>query len=63
MSESDELKMYHIICDISSFCRDYFYGRKHLPRDFYNLEDGIRSIILSADELKKEFKNYGSKNK
>lgn len=63
MIEESEERMYHIICNISGVCRDYFYGRKYLPSDFWKMEDEIKAIISNANELKKEYKNYGSKNK
>lgn len=33
ISNKAEVKLYHIICDMSKICKKYFYERKYLPND------------------------------
>lgn len=56
MNSNDEIEIYHIICDISKICREYFYGRKYLPRDFWNEESNIQELIDTLKILKNTFK-------
>lgn len=55
MNIENEERIYHIICDISKICRNYFYGRKYLPRDFWSEEKDISSLINTAKILEEEF--------
>lgn len=63
MREEDEIKLYHIICDISKICRNYFYGRKYLPRDFWSEEDEIKSLISTSKVLKDTYNDIKKKMK
>lgn len=56
MNSNDEVEIYHIICDISKICREYFYGRKYLPRDLWNEESNIQELIDTLKILKNTFK-------
>jgi len=55
--KEDEIKIYHIMCDISKICRDYFFVRKHLPNDCWSVNDIVKSISISTKELKSEYTN------
>ena len=55
MNIENEERIYHIICDISKICRNYFYVRKYLPRDFWSEEKDISSLINTAKILEEEF--------
>ena len=63
MSAEDEKKIYYIICDMSKICRDYFFARKHLPNDYWQIEDVIKSISDNTKRLKNEYKEIKSKYK
>lgn len=55
-SYKDDTEIYHIICDISKVCRDYFYGRKYLPSDFWKPKGEINKIIDKSKQLEKLYK-------
>ena len=57
MNYKEETEIYHIICKISKICRDYFYGRKYLPSDFWRPEGEINELIDKCSELKKVYKS------
>jgi len=50
--DEEEVKLYHIVCDISKICKDYFYERKYLPNDYWKVDDVVKQINDSAKELK-----------
>ena len=35
--DEDEIQLYHLICDISRVCKEYFYDRKYLPNDAWKM--------------------------
>lgn len=57
MSEEQELKIYHLICNIAKECKEYFFGRKYLPRDFWSEDKAIKAIINKSKELDKKYKD------
>lgn len=52
ISEEDEVRLYYIVCDISKICKEYFYARKYLPNDYWNVDDVVKQICASSKELK-----------
>ncbi len=52
ISDEDEVRLYHIVCDISKICKDYFYERKYLPDDCWKVDDVVKQICASSKELK-----------
>lgn len=56
--EEIETDIYHDFCDISKTCREYFYGRKYLPRDFWKMDDDIVAIIAEVEKLEKDYDRY-----
>lgn len=52
ISDEDEVRLYHIVCDISKICKDYFYERKYLPDDCWKVDDVVKQICASTKELK-----------
>lgn len=63
MSEEQEIKIYHIVCDISKICRNYFYERKHLPKDWWSVDDVVQEMEFSIKELKETYNNLKKQNK
>lgn len=55
MKEEDEIKLYHIVCDISKICKEYFYERKYLPKDCWSIDDVVKMIYSSSQDLKKTY--------
>lgn len=52
ISDEDEVRLYHIVCDISKICKEYFYERKYLPDDCWKVDDVVKQICASTKELK-----------
>lgn len=52
ISDEDEVRLYHIVCDISKICKEYFYERKYLPDDCWKVDDVVKQICASSKELK-----------
>ena len=48
IKDEDEVKIYHIVCDISKICKNYFYERKYLPKDCWSIDDVVKEILLSS---------------
>lgn len=63
MSDEDEIKIYHILCDISKICKNYFYGRKYLPDHYWSADDVVQNILASSKELKSEYKEINQRRK
>lgn len=63
INEEDEIKLYHIVCDISKICKEYFYARKYLPKHYWKIDDVVKSINSSSKELKTTYNNLKKKNK
>lgn len=61
LSNEDEIKLYHIVCNISKICKNYFYERKYLPKDYWSIDDVVKLISASSTELKKQY-NIMKKN-
>lgn len=55
MSEEDEERIYHIVCDIARTSKKYFYDRKYVPTCVWSVDNYIKKILISADKLKKEY--------
>lgn len=55
ISDEEEVQLYHIICDISRTCKNYFYERKYLPNDAWSIDDVIKEISLSTKKLKSKY--------
>ena len=53
MTEEDEERLYHKVCDISRVCKKYFYERKYLPSSSWSMDKVVKSIYTSARDLKK----------
>lgn len=58
-SNEEEVKVYHLMCDISKICRKYFYSRNHLPSDFWSVDEVINSILLKCKDLNTLYTNFG----
>lgn len=56
ISNEDEVKLYHIVCDIAKICKNYFYERKYLPSDCWSIDDLVTKIVLSTKRLKNKYK-------
>lgn len=63
MSDEDEVKIYHILCDISKICRNYFYERKYLPDHYWSADDIVNEILAATKELKNEYKEINQHRK
>ena len=55
INEEDEVRLYHVICDISRVCKKYFYERKYLPRDAWSMEKVVKSIYQSSKLLNNNY--------
>lgn len=58
ISDEEEVQLYHIICDISRTCKNYFYERKYLPSDAWSIDGVIKDISLSTKELKSKYSQF-----
>lgn len=58
ITDEEEVKLYHIICDISRTCKNYFYERKYLPSDAWSIDGVIKEISLSTKELKSKYSEF-----
>lgn len=63
IDSEDEIRLYHLACDISRTLRDYFYFRKNLPNDGWSLEGIVNEIYSDAKLMHKEFKEYKKSSK
>lgn len=63
MKEEDEIKLYHIVCDISKICKEYFYERKYLPKDCWSIDDVVKMIYSSSQDLKQTYNELKKNNK
>ena len=63
IKEEDEIKLYHIVCDISKICKEYFYARKYLPKHYWKIDDVVKSIYSSSKDLKTTYSNLKKNNK
>lgn len=63
IKDEDEVKIYHIVCDISKICKNYFYERKYLPKDCWSIDDVVKEILLSSKELKSRYTEIKQSNK
>lgn len=63
MSDEDEVKIYHVLCDISKICKNYFYERKYLPSDCWSADDVVNSILLASKTLKNKYKEINENRK
>lgn len=63
ITNEDEVKLYHIVCDISKICKNYFYERKYLPRDCWSIDEVVKEISLSSKELKNKYTKIKQNNK
>ena len=55
MSDEDEVKIYHILCDISKICKNYFYERKYLPSDAWSADNAVSAILGASKTLKTKY--------
>ena len=55
MSDEDEVKIYHILCDISKICKNYFYERKYLPSDAWSVDNIVSAILGASKRLKTKY--------
>lgn len=55
MEEKDEIQLYHLICDISKICKEYFYDRKYMPQDCWSIDTVVKSIYQKSKTLNKKF--------
>lgn len=62
ISDEEEVKLYHIICDISRTCKDYFYERKYLPSDAWSIDSVVKEITLSTKKLKNKYSEIKKNN-
>ncbi len=62
ISDEQEIKLYHIICDISKICKNYFYERKYLPNDAWSIDDVINDISISTKQLKSKYLEFKKNN-
>ena len=62
ISEEQEMKLYHIICDISKICKNYFYERKYLPDDAWSIDDVVNDISISSKQLKSKYLEFKKNN-
>ena len=63
INEEDEIKLYHIVCDISKICKEYFYARKYLPKYYWKIDNVVKSIYSSSKDLKTIYSNLKKNNK
>lgn len=63
LSNEDEIKLYHIVCNIAKICKNYFFERKYLPSDCWSIDDVVKSISASSTELKKQYNIMKKNNK
>lgn len=61
--DEDEIKLYHLICDISKICKEYFYARKYLPDDAWSIEKVVKPIYQTSKELNKRYNDLKKNNK
>ena len=61
--DEDEIQLYHLICDISKICKEYFYERKYLPRDAWSMDSVVKEIYMTSKNLKKKYDDYKKENK
>lgn len=61
--DEDEIKLYHLICDISKICKEYFYARKYLPDDDWSIEKVVKPIYQTSKELNKRYNDLKKNNK
>lgn len=62
VSDEDEMQLYYIICDLSKICRNYFYERKYLPKDYWSIDSVIKEISLTTKELKNKYSEIKNNN-
>lgn len=55
MEEKDEIQLYHLICDISKICKEYYYDRKYMPQDWWSIDAVVKSIYQKSKTLNKKF--------
>lgn len=55
ISDEAEVKIYHIVCDISKICKNYFYERKYLPDSCWSADDVVEEIMASSKRLKSKY--------
>ena len=58
ISDEEEVQLYYIICDISKICKNYFYERKYLPKDAWDIDDIIKGISQSTKMLKNKYSEF-----
>lgn len=61
--DEDEVKLYHIVCDISKICKNYFYERKYLPSDCWCVDNVVKEILLSSKKLKNKYNEVKQNSK
>lgn len=61
MSDEDEIKIYHIFCDISRACRSYFWLRNHMPNDGWSIDNEVGGMLSKSEKLEKTFNNIKEK--
>ena len=54
ISEEDEVRLYYIVCDISKICKEYFYARKYLPNDYWNVDDVVTQVEERVRNLNRD---------
>ena len=59
-SNDEEVKIYHLMCDISKICRKYFYSRNHLPSDFWSVDEIVNKMLLKCKDLNTLYNNVGT---
>ena len=57
MNDEMEIKIYHTMCSIAKICKKYFYDRKYLPRDTWNIENRVEEIIAKSKTLETQLNN------
>lgn len=62
MMEQDEIKLYHIICDLSKICKNYFYERKYLPSDAWSIDGVVELINLNSKKLQQIYREIKKNN-
>ena len=58
ISDEEEVQLYYIICDISKICKNYFYERKYLPKDAWDIDDVIKEISQTTKMLKNKYSEF-----
>lgn len=58
ITDDEEVRLYHLMCDISKMCRKYFYVRKNLPRDAWSTEKVVNYIYQTSKTLNENLNKF-----